>query len=575
MPHPLLETLVEQPLLTAEQLGVMYAAHPNTVRGELKGLIRDGFIAKINPRSPELETRAVFYPTPKGMRETVCASSNKLMLSSRRLIELWLVLERVYFVRNFLLLLERPYSIQSWDVEVKEQFHWRNQVRTLNLHATGIAQPNGCRILFVIEWDTDILSRERQRLARWVEWNWAIRLSNANARPIFLVLASEGPGLERYYAELRAAAFARNLPIPQTYLAIKSVVFRNPPTAPVWYFAETGKRTTLFDGLQANPPAPSNVIPFVNLQANVATSQNQGRNLSYLLFDAAHPSTLSSLAALKRVLSPQAKSVLNEIGAHPMLSKDELAELLHGAPKRVHVTLTQLEEYKLIQATTAEQETRFVLTDVGGAYLAAVNGFGRRARKYAIARGWKRGTSMLVRHWQHTRTENEFFMQIVRAARASGMRFVWQSELESRLYYAASGRRWSYLPDGGGIYQLNGVSIQFALEMDRGNVSYKRWRKRLKQYHAYLDSARLRTTERDEFRLLVITTTWTRAKNLRRVGLQTALMRQSRVLPTWITTLDSVRVRGVGEPIWRDVRQWQSHFLFESDNVTEALQNRA
>lgn len=573
MAHPLLETLVEQPLLSAEQLGVMYAAHPNTIRGELKGLIRDGFVAKINPRSSELETRAVFYPTAKGVREIARACSNKITLSFRRLIELWVVLERVYFVRNFLLLLERPYAIQTWDVEVKQQFRWRNQVRSLNFHATGLAQANGCRIPFVIEWDSGILTLERQHLARCVEWNWTIRLTNANVlRPTFLILANDSPSLERYYAELRAAAFARNLPIPQTYLAIKSVAFRNQPTAPIWYLAKTGKRTGLLDGLQVNS-APSQGIPFVNTQPHVTTRANQRKDLNSLPFDAAHPSTLDSVAALKRDLTPQAKLVLKEIAAHPMLSKNELAELLRAAPKRVLVSLTQLENWKLIQAMNAEEEVRFVLTDVGVAYLAAVSGFGRRARKYAIARGWKRGTSMLVRHWQHTRTENEFFMQIVRAARASGARFLWLSELESRLYYAASGRRWSYLPDGGGIYKLNGVSIQFALEMDRGNVSHKRWRKRLSQYHAYLDSARLRTTERDKFRLLVITTTWTRAKNLRRVALQTALMRQSRVLPMWVTTLDSVQVRGLIEPIWRDVRQWQNHSLFEGV-VPEAAQIR-
>ncbi|HZQ06134.1 MAG TPA: replication-relaxation family protein, partial [Anaerolineae bacterium] len=551
MPHPLLETLVEHPLLSAEQLGVMYAAHPNTVRGELKGLIQDGFVAKINPRSPELETRAVFYPTPKGVREIARACSNKIVLSSQRMIALWLVLERVYFVRNFLLLLERPYAVQTWDVEVKKQFRRRNQLRTLNLHATGIAQADGCLTPFVVEWDMGILALERQRLARWVEWNWTIRLSDANLiRPVFLILASDAPGLERYYAELRAAAFARNLPITQTYLAIKSTVFRNQPTAPIWYLAETGKRTRLFDGLQDHS-AKSNVIAFVDLQSKVASRANQGKDLNHLPFDESHPTPLTSIAALKRDLTPQAKSVLNEIGAHPMLSKDDLAELLRAARKRVLVSLTLLENWKLIQVVRSEQEARFVLTEVGVAYLAAVNGFGRCTRKYATARGWKRGTSMLVRHWQHTRTENEFFMQIVRVAQASGARFIWLSELECRLYYAASGRRWSYLPDGGGIYQAHGVSIQFALEMDRGNVSHKRWRKRLSQYHAYLDSARLRTTEREKFRLLVITTTWTRAKNLGRTALQTALMRQSRVLPMWITTLDSVQVRDVSEPIWR------------------------
>lgn len=569
MSHPLLETLVEHPLLSAEQLGVMYAAHPNTVRGELKKLDREGFVARINPRSRLLETRSVFYPTSKGIREVSISSTNRLSLTSRRLIELWLVLERVYFLRNFLLLLERPYAIEKWDVEVQEQYTWRNHLRTLKAHGKGIAHANGYSIPFVIEWDTSILPLERQHLARWVEWSWAIRLSNSQIpRPVFLVFAANESSLERYYAELRAAAFARNLPIPQSFLTTKADVFRNGPTAPVWYLAETGKKTSLFGGVNA-VAAQAPPMPFARSPSSKGTLDKRMLNLRRIQFNATKSTTLSSLAALKRDLSPQAKSVLNEIGAHPMLSKGELAELLRAARKRVQVAITQLIQPKLVQAETIEEETRFVLTDIGVAYLAAVNGFGRGARKYANSRGWKRGTTTLVRHWQHTRTENEFFMQIVRAVRKSNARFVWQSELESRLYYAARGRRWSYLPDGGGIYQGKGKTIQFALEMDRGTVSRKRWYARLAQYHAYMDSVRLQPTGGDEFRLLVITTSWTRADNLRHVALDCARIRQSRVLPMWITTLDSAQARGIGEPIWRDANHWQNHRLFDDSGKSQ------
>lgn len=574
MSHPLLETLVEHPLLSAEQLGVLYAAHPNTVRGELKKLGQEGLVARINPRSPILETRSVFYPTSKGIREIAISSTDMLVLSSRRLIELWLVLERVYLVRNLLLMLERPYAVENWNVEVQEQYAWRNPLRTLKIHGKGIAHVNGSSIPFVIEWDTRILPLERQHLARWVEWNWAIRLSNSQIpRPVFLVLASDGSSLERYYAELRAAAFARNLPTPQTFITTKADVFRDGPTAPIWYFAETGKKTTLFGGVNA-VTAQAPAMPFTGSPSSKGTLVKRTLNLSQIQFNPAKSTTLSSLASLKRDLSPQAKSVLNEIGAHPMLSNKELAELLRAAPKRVQVAIAQLVHSKLVQAEVVAQETRSVLTDIGVAYLAAVNGFARGARKYANARGWKRGTTALVRHWEHTRTENEFFMQVMREVRKSNARFVWQSELESRLYYAARGRRWSYLPDGGGIYEGNGTTIQFALEMDRGTVSRKRWYARLAQYHAFMDSARLHPTARDEFRLLVITTSWTRADNLRRVALASARMRQSRVLPMWITTLDSVQVRGLGERIWRDVRDWLNCRLFDDSSRAQSQSYR-
>lgn len=561
MSHPILESIVEQPFLSAEQLGVMYAAHPNTVRGELKFLQSQGLVNRINPRSPDLETRAVFYPTARGICEIARTSLGRPIPSFNRLIELWLALERVYRVRNLLLVMERPFHAEGWHVERNIQFTWRERSRTLNLQGVGVAEVDNYCFPFVLHWDTDLLAEERQHIARWVEWNWATRLANANtARPVFVVLASDNASLERHYAELRAAAFARNLPIPVAYLTTKAEAFRNDTAAPTWYLADTGKRTTLFGGAATKSTYLSE-IPFIDFPSRKGTFGTQPRDFSQIRFNLAHPRTLTSLAALKRALSPQAKSVLSEIGTHPMLSQDELAELLYAAPRRIGVVLGQLEGYNLIQSVFAENETRCVLTDIGVAYLAAVNGFGRGVRRYAIARGWKRGMSALVRHWQHTRAANEFFMQIVRAVRKSKARFVWQSELESRMYYAARGRRRSYLPDGGGIYEANGRRIQIALEMDRGTVSRERWRARLKQYHAFVDSVRLQTPERGEFCLLVITTSWTRAKNLRQLALETARMRQSPVIPMWITTADAVQVRGLGEPIWRDVRDWQSHRL--------------
>lgn len=260
---------------------------------------------------------------------------------------------------------------------------------------------------------------------------------------------------------------------------------------------------------------------------------------------------LSEFAQIALVLKPLAKRLLDEIAAHPLLKRQDLAMLLKVSLRRIRSALAEMRPLKLIQV----HEERYLIAPRGQQYLAQVAGFGNAVGRYARARGWGNGFDSLLRHWQHTQAENDFFLTLARVARAHGHRLTWLSELEARLYYEA-GQDWhSFLPDGRGTYIAGRKRYEFALEMDRSRSSLERFRGKFAEYDACVSSNVLRSEGVESLRLLVVTASWERADAWRR----TALEMKAR-LPVFITTHDRLAVSGMDAPIWLrgDVAQTES-----------------
>lgn len=553
MQERLLELLVHHSLSSPEQLGALLSAHPNVVRNELKTLLENGSVERINPRSPDLAVRALFYPTPKGARQIVRSAP-----SAKRLAHLWFVIERVYHVRNLFLVLRRPFQLSQWQVELDIRFRTVRQTRTLLLHGVGVAQVKGSPTPFAVEWDTGLLVIEPYRLACWVEWLHRLQwqdLSQNERLPILLIVARDPNTLMGYYARLRAVAQARRLGVPQAYLTVVGDVWRNGAKAPIWYSTRSGSRVALF--AEERPANSSESVAFFQAAMHHTQPVTKMLNLSAAQFAPADPKGAASLIALKRELTPQTKRVLNEVAAHPMLGGAEIAELLQDESAQVWRAVRQLSELGLIKPIAQAGETRYVISEVGIAYLAAVNGLRRLAKSYARARGWTRGLNAIIRHWEHTRIENQLFLQLARQARERQADLEWLSETESRLYYGARGRRWSFLPDGAGTYQTEQKKIHLAVEIERSRMSVQRLRTKLTLYCAYLETRLYRDESRETFRILFLTTTWARADKIRRVAHELARIRGVNVLPLWLSTITMFEEYGIGKPIWRRADTWQ------------------
>ncbi|MCC7163519.1 MAG: replication-relaxation family protein [Anaerolineae bacterium] len=505
MDRPLLDLLEKHPLLSPDQLGVLLASHPNVIRKRLQLLQKEKLVARINPRSPALSPRALFYLTDAGLR--LVGTKKNPDQYRRRLAHLFLVIERAYHVRNLFLRMQQPFGVTWWDVEGAARFSFRSRTRALPLHGVGLAQTSHCTLPFVVEWDTGVLEYERTRMARLVEWNYALRnqagLADRSA-PVLLVVAQDAQRLQSYYAHLRAASLSRNLPIPPTFLTVAGALMTYPIKAAIWFSAEGKNKQTLFANLPTSnhPKAP---FVFQSVRPRIALGKN-APDPATAVFDHTKPTCVGSLVALKRELAPQTKRVLDEVAAHPLLTALEYATLLADLSGQVHRGLKQLARLGVIQAHRRDDTIRYLVSETGVHYLAATSGFGNAAGAYRNARGWKRSLNELVRHWEHTQIENSFFLSVAELTRARDAHFEWQSESESRLHYAARGRRWSFSPDGMGFYREGNKRIRLAVEIERHRNSRKRLRLKFNWYAMYTEATLHRTAPEAEFRLLIVTT---------------------------------------------------------------------
>jgi len=347
--------------------------------------------------------------------------------------------------------------------------------------------------------------------------------------------------LQEYYNLLRSAALARQLPMPRAYLTTFDALlsFRRDPTGALWYSTISGRRTSfLADTAGLTAPFPDQVpwrkMPLHQTGQIENATMNSIENAS----ESAH-----AFAQIALNLTPLEKRLVDEIAAHPLVTRQDLVLLLQASLRRIRPALMKLQAFELIQVHTG----RYLIARKGQQYLAHAAGFGNAVRRYVRARGWGKpqGFEELLRHAAHTQAENEFFLHLADIARARGHSLIWLSELESRLYYEAGQRRHSFLPDGRGSYIAGDARYEFAVEIDRSRVSQARLQRKLAEYEACVSSNVLRSEGVELLRLLVVTRSWERAETWRRAAQSVRAQ-----LPILITTFDRLDASHADARIW-------------------------
>ncbi|MCL4529052.1 MAG: replication-relaxation family protein [Chloroflexi bacterium] len=532
----ILEALCDHPLLSRRQLELYLGRSGRTTREFLRDLRQRGLVQQVNAHEPRLTARSLQMPTQaaiailaQGVQSPITAYSRQRGLNQARLDQLISLTERVFQVRTVLLWLQRPkgkwnWKPKVWDVEVEKRFYAGGKSFSIPFHGAALFERNpekseaeskdGQWAFGVIEFDIGRapVYKDRERLAHFVLAQDDRRFwqkFSERTFPTLIVIAQDEFRLQDYYSILRSVALARGLPMPRAYLttAREAVKARNDVTQPIWYSTISGRRTLLLfdtDGVALSMPSeipwqriemaksstttPAVAIPSLS-QANPTNHSKQGDK------ESRNSKGTGSFANLVFTLKPVDKLVLDEIASHPLLTAEETASLMRLARWRVQATLRRLTELKLVEPysppdTSAhkfprqrakDSSYRYLPAKDGLAYLAMIAGFGTKVKRYAYARGWANGFEGLVRHWEHTRAENEFFLKLARIARERKHWLDWLSELESRMYYSA-GKRWhSFLPDGRGTYKAKSVRYEFALEIDRSRSSQSKFRRKLNE----------------------------------------------------------------------------------------------
>jgi hypothetical protein len=347
--------------------------------------------------------------------------------------------------------------------------------------------------------------------------------------------------------------------MPRAYLTTFSAMLslRGDRTLPIWYSTISGQRTPLLfdtEGVATSVPDqlpwrkmplnPQGVVPNLLKDDRILMGGEVNNGVITPELAVSSASTregATSLAQIALNLQPLEKRILDEIAAHPLLTRDEIALLLQATRRRVQPGLTKMTALKLIEA----HDERYLIAPKGQKYLALAAGFGNAVQRYARARGWGKGFGSLMRHWVHTQEENKFFLHLAEIAQDHGHTLTWLSELESRLYYEAGQRRHSFLPDGRGTYIAGDARFEFALEIDRSGSPQKRFRGKLAEYEACIGSNVLRSEGIELLRVLVVTKSWERAESWRRAAQSVRVQ-----FPIFVTTFDRLYASGADACIW-------------------------
>lgn len=492
---------------------------------------------------------------------------------------------------------ESGWRLAAWDVEVGRFFSASHRAFWIPFHGAAIVAKSGIPsagvgrepvpasgsrwATIVVEFDLRRVpvEQDRERLVKYVLAQDDPRFVGPDREqlfPVLVVIAQDEFRLQDYYMVLQAAALARQFPMPRAYFTTTAALLslQDDRMRPIWFSTVSGRQVSFLtdlDGIGGLPPeqAPWRKLPLVaasdsrsnlfvgirgpgkvkrgvaaeNPQAALSIRTDIGQEGKEKEKEIQDPETrpAGDLLQLSLALRPLAKQLLDEIAAHPLLTQPDLALLLRVSGRKARLRLGQLVRCQLVEL----HRDRYLLAAKGEAYLAMVAGFEHAIRRHARARGWAGGYELLLKHWEHTRAENDFFLHLAAITRAKGHSLRWLSELEGRLYYEAGHRRHSFLPDGRGTYRAGSRRYEFALEVDRSRMAQSKFRRKFVEYLACVESNVLRREGIELLRVLVITSSWERAENLARVAREVAPH-----LHVFLTTFDRLQASGANAPIW-------------------------
>lgn len=570
--------LCEHPLSSRRHLELLLGCSDGWSRRGLARLRRKGLVQQYDAHQPWVLTRALYAPTITGVDEAAHQVgmdsfdfSRHKSLHAARLEHLALTMPRVFQLRTLLLWLACSATSTSgesqnfnlhwrtvvWDVEVARFFSTTERANWIPFHGAALfartlpteSEPRWIPAVLELDLRLVAVEAERKRFAQFVAAQDDPRFWKKEAEfqfPVLLIVAQDEFRLQEYYALLRGLALARQLPMPRAYLTTfrEMLKLREDNTLPIWYSTVSSKSVPLLIDLEGNRGPLPDPVPWRKLPLVTSSAKNNFDVITPdypVIANGNSSNEPHQLAGLAFALLPLEKRLLDEIAAHPVLGQKDLALLLQATERRVRPALVRLQGYALVEA----QHERYLLASRGERYLALSAGFGNAVRRYARVRGWGRGWEVLLKHWEHTRAENDFFLHLAAIAQRRGDTLLWLSELESRLYYHAGHRRHSFMPDGRGTYLAGQRACEFALEIDRTRASQEKMRRKFIEYAACLDSHVLRKEGIEFLRLLLITSSWERAENLRQVALQV-----SGGVPIFITTFDRYRASGADAAIW-------------------------
>ncbi len=194
----------------------------------------------------------------------------------------------------------------------------------------------------------------------------------------------------------------------------------------------------------------------------------------------------SLISARRYRLTERHVLMLQALADHKALTRKHLTDLFFGSVRRCQVHVAYLKRLGLIKETTGLPRPQH----------------GSAPPVYALTWAGARvvdrdGRSLLMRtyrsfvgsdlHLRHTVAVNDFFTNLLTAARSQGGHLEWLGEDACRAYYADVHARLPQLtPDGAGTLRLGSIETRFFLELDRGTERQGWLRQKYRRYLLHL-----------------------------------------------------------------------------------------
>lgn len=577
-----LRLLLEHPYLDPTWIGE-YLGAPVRVNKALSLLRARGYAERWTFTREQTALRSVWAITPEGVsalaeqqRVEKAALEQTHTYRRGRMIWLTLNLERVTQVRRFVKLLEGlnpssagprqslalasvaapiaplwKWQIVSWQEEIQVETRPGKFISPIAFH--GQVMLKHCEterfFRFFIEYDNPNVpvQAQRERFGRWLKTQRAENTFDREGNllmPALVVIAHNEYRLNDYIELFRQLALRYRFALPGIYLAAEADIdtTRANPTQRILYNVGAGARRMLLEDEEGwtallDYPRWRPTVSRVKTQTPVLIAparENQTMGV-----------TLEEIAALNLALRLTDHKLMRWIGAHPLLSEQELAVLMQcdraqvskGLKKLVTLNLIEKkstpspEALREIAATVVDarkfkrkMETQFyVMTERGERYLAATDGFGEALVRYRQAKLWSPDQiERLVRQWSHTRLSNLLFVKLAQAIQARGLELEWFSETESRIYFSVNGKRKSFLPDGRGVLKGNGRVVPFVAEIDTTRSNTDKIRHKLELYYAGVGERLLPENPNETLRILIITHSPDRMRHLIKIANEVA-----------------------------------------------------
>jgi hypothetical protein len=248
----------------------------------------------------------------------------------------------------------------------------------------------------------------------------------------------------------------------------------------------------------------------------------------------------------------QDEAIVDLLARHPLLSRDQLADLLGTSCARIRTLQVCLEGRGWLRQVENPQPSFRDAHHLCELTLAGTREALRRlglssthaAKHHGVLGTESRMRRRMLRHVEHTLGVNQFFVDLVVAARrvteAGGDDALvnWRS--------AAASARGGCRPDGFGCYQRGSERFGFFLEYDRGTERAREYAAKFDGYYRYRGSGAA-TRDYAGFPTLLIYSTTLRAEDeLAHQAFLTAERHSGLALPVLLTTPVQVQASPVG-----------------------------